>query len=165
MPLPDLEAALSSFQQVLQAGIIDVQPGALDKTLFVHIDRPTGDEHRLTYVRLQGKEVTAMVQLLPDQPYEGEPCFSVGWAVPKHLRGQGRAAEAFTAAIKELRNGVKRSGMTAFYVEAVIGEDNIASQRTAEKVIAPTPVLRDLDKDAGVPIVQYVRRIDATTEL
>jgi hypothetical protein len=43
--------------------------------------------------------------------------------------------------------------------------NNIASQRTAAKAIARKPVAEDLDKDAGVPVVQYVRLIEADTDL
>lgn len=162
MPLPDVAGALESFQQALDAGDIHIQPGALDGELFVHMDRPNG-ETRLTYVRLEHKKVTAMVQFIPCDKVEGEPCFSVGWAVPEELRGQGRACEAFIAAVKELRHGFAPY-MAAFWVEAVVGTDNIASQHVAEKVIS-VPISTDTDKFAGVPIVQYLRRIDAHTVL
>lgn len=140
-----------------------MQPGTLDPTLFVHMDQPNG-ESRLTYVRLDGKKVTAMVQFIPCDPVEGEPCFSVGWAVPEDLRGQGRAGEVFTAAVKEMRHGFGPSGMKAFWVEGVVGVDNKASQRAAEKFIS-APVATDTDSYAGVPVVQYLRRIDSQTQL
>lgn len=163
MPLPDVASALKSFQQALNAGKIRLQPGALDGKLFVHMDRPNG-ELRLTYVRLECRKVTAMVQFIPCDPVEGEPCFSVGWAVPKELRGQGRAGEAFIAAVKELRHGFAPQGMATFWVEAVVGADNKVSQRVAENVIS-APVATDSDSFAGVPVVQYLRRIDAQTTL
>ena len=163
MPLPDVASALKSFQQALRAGEIRLQPGALDGEFFVHSDRPNG-ELRLTYVRLERRKVTAMVQFIRCDPVEGEPCFSVGWAVPEELRGQGRAGEAFIAAVKELRHGFAPHGMTAFWVEGVVGVDNKASQRVADKVIS-APVATDTDSLAGVPIVQYLRRVDTQTQL
>lgn len=163
MPLPDLASALASFQQAFAAGYIQLQPGALDPAIYVFMDRPN-QEVRLTYVRLKGRTVTALVQFMPTEEVEGEPCFSVGWAVPTKFQGNGRSGEAFLAALKELRHGMSRQGMNAFWVEGVVGADNIASQRMAEKVIsAPTKTGRD--KFAGVPVVQYLRRIDAGTEL
>ncbi len=163
MPLPDIAGALKSFQQAFSAGAIGLQHGALDPELFVHVDRPNG-EMRLTYVRLQGKKVTAMVQFIPCDPVKGEPCFNVGWAVPEELRGQGRSGEAFIAALKEMRHGFASHGMAAFWVDGVVGADNVASQRVAERVIS-APVTTDIDSTAGVPVVQYLRRIDAQTQL
>jgi RimJ/RimL family protein N-acetyltransferase len=72
----------------------------------------------------------------------------VGWAVPEELRGQGRAGEAFIAAIKELRHGFAPHGMTAFWVEGIVGADNKSSQRVAEKFIS-APVSIDTDRLYG----------------
>lgn len=163
MPLPDIAGALKSFQQAYNAGEIRLQPGALDPELFMHMDRPNG-ELRLTYVRLEGKKVTAMVQFVPCDAVEGEPCFNVGWAVPEEWRGQGRSGEAFIAAVKEIRHGFAPHGMAAFWIEGVVGADNLASQRVAERVIS-APMATDIDSTAGVPVVQYLRRIDAQTQL
>lgn len=162
MPLPDLTSALASFQQALDAGHIRLQPGALDPALHVYMDRPNG-EVRLTYVRLDGRTVTAMIQFMPTDEVEGEPCFSVGWAVPAKFQGRGRSGEAFLAALKELRHGMSRH-MTAFWIEGVVGADNIASQRMAEKVIS-APTKTGIDKFADVPIVQYLRRVDTQPPL
>jgi hypothetical protein len=54
--------------------------------------------------------------------------------------------------------------MKAFWVEGVVGADNIASQRMAEKVIS-APTKTGTDKFADVQVVQYLRRIDAQTEM
>ncbi len=163
MALPDLSLALRSFQQALDNGQIALRPGSLDAQLFVHLDRPNG-ELRLTYVRLEQAKVTALVQFIQADPVAMEPCFSVGWAVPEELWGQGRVGEAFMAAVKELRHGMAPQGMTAFWIEGIVGADNKASQRAAEKVIS-APVATDTDSHAGVPVVQYIRRIDAQTQL
>lgn len=163
MPLPDLASALASFQQAFTAGYIQLQAGVLDPAIYVFMDRPN-EEVRLTYVRLKGRTVTALVQFVPTDKVEGEPCFSVGWAVPAKFRGHGRSGEAFLAALKELRHGMSRQGMKAFWVEGVVGADNIASQRMAEKVIS-APTKTGTDKFADVQVVQYLRRIDAQTEM
>jgi hypothetical protein len=163
MSLPDVAGALQSFQQAFDAGQISLRAGTLDGNIFVHLDRPNG-ELRLTYVRTEHGTVTAMVQFIRCDPVEGEPCFSVGWAVPAAYRDQGRAGEAFIAAIKELRHGLAPTGVKAFWVEGIVGADNKASQRVAEKVIS-APVSTDTDSRAGVPIVQYLRRIDEQTTL
>jgi RimJ/RimL family protein N-acetyltransferase len=137
-------------------------PGTLDDKLFLHIDRP-GDDVRLTYVRLDGQTVTAFIQFIPTEPVDGEMCFSVGWAVPEELRGQGRAAEAFLVALKEMREGFSQK-VNSFWIEGIVEMDNLASQRVAARVISASPK-PSVDGEAGVPILQYLRHIDASTQL
>ncbi len=161
--MPDLTSAMKSFEQALRTGTISVQPGALDAEIFAHLDKPNG-EPRLTYVRLDGRTVTAMVVLIQCEPVDGEQCYNVGWAVHEKFQGQGRAAEAFKAAVNELRYGLSRHGVSAFYVEAVVDVNNKASQRVAEQVISPA-VKTDTDCYAGVPVIQYLRKVEADTAL
>lgn len=161
---PDISSALQSFQQAFSDGHIDVRPCKLDGKLFLHVDRPTVDDMRLTYVRLQGKTVTSMVQMLRAEPVEGLPCVSVAWAVPPEFRGEKRAGETFLAALREFRHGFAQSGPKSFYVEGVAKVDNIPSRRTAEKVFL-SPGMEGIDKEANVPIFQYLRRIDPATEI
>lgn len=161
--MPDLTSTTKSFEQALEIGAITVQKGALDSKLFLHLDKPNG-EPRLTYVRLDGKTVTALVMFIQCEPVEGERCYNVGWAVPEKFQGQGRAAEAFKAAVNELRHGLARHGASTFYVEAVVDVDNKASQRVAEKVVSPA-VKTATDSYAGVPVIQYLRKIEAETVL
>lgn len=163
MPLPDVSSALKSFQQALTENALQVQRGDLDREMLVHMDRPNG-ETRLTYARVSGRTVVVLIQFIPCDPYEREPCFNVGWAVAEAYQGQGKAREAVVAALKEMRNGFARAGIEAFWVEAIIGEDNVASQRLAEAVLS-VPVNRALDSFSGDPIVQYLRRVDTQTEL
>ncbi|WP_333995636.1 GNAT family N-acetyltransferase [Burkholderia orbicola] len=163
MPLPDVAGALKSFQQALAANAITVQRGDLDRNLLVHMDRPNG-ETRLSYAQMAGRSVVALVQFIPCDPVEGEPCFNVGWAVAEAYRGQGKARGVVVAAIKEMWNGFSRAGMTAFWIEAIVGEDNVASQRLAEKVLFE-PIKKGADSYSGDPIIQYLRRIDAQSEL
>lgn len=91
-----------------------------------HFDRPN-DEPRFTYVHVEGQTVTALANFTPNGSMDGSPCWAVGYAVPEALRGQGRGRDIVQAGIAELRSGFK--GHPPFYVEAVIGIDNIASQR------------------------------------
>lgn len=163
MPLPDVAGALKSFQQALAVNAITVQRCDLDRDMVVYMDQPNG-ETRLSYARMAGNTVVALVQFIPCDPVEGEPCFNVGWAVAEPYQGQGRAHGAISAAIKEMQNGFNRSGMKAFWVEAIVGEDNIASQRLAEKILSG-PMKKATDSYSGDPIVQYLRRFDDQSEL
>ncbi len=150
--------ALQSFQNELLHGGIQPQPCLGDPNLFIYTDRPLG-EPRITYARLKGKTVTAFVMFAFDDPIEGIPCFGIGYAVPEAYRNEGRAKEVVKAAIADLRDGLARSGRTVFYVEAIVGTNNRASQRVAEQVISDAPVAVT-DKLSGLPAFQYVRKIE-----
>lgn len=86
------------------------------------------------------------------------------WAVAEAYRGQGKAGVAVLASLRKMRNGFARAGMKAFWVEAIVGEDNIASQKLAQRVTS-APVEKSTVSTSGDPIVQYLRRIVAQAEL
>lgn len=65
------------------------------------------------------------------------------------------------AAIAELSNRLAHNGIRAFHIEAIVGADNVASRQVAAATISPvaTPAI---DQYSGVPVFQYVRKIEAT---
>jgi hypothetical protein len=156
--MTDPSDALRSFQQALVDGEIQLQRGKIDSELFVHSDRPQG-EMRLTYVRLQRQTVTALAIAVLTEPIEGIPCFQLGVAVPEPYRGQGRAKSIVEAAIIEMKSGLARNNIRAFYVEAIVGTHNEASQHVAAATISTTPVAVT-DEFSGLPALQYLCKID-----
>jgi hypothetical protein len=155
--MTDPSDALTSFQQALLDGEIQLQRGQLDPELFVYADRPNG-EMRLTYVRLERQTVTVLVILAPIEPIGGTPCFQIGVAVPEAYRNQGRAREAMIAAIAELKCGLARNKVPTFYVEAIVGTHNEPSQHVAAATLSTTPV-KVTDQFSGLPALRYVRKI------
>ncbi|ANK92739.1 hypothetical protein AMK01_CH03316 [Rhizobium sp. N6212] len=156
--MTDPMTALISFQQELKRGSIDLQRCETDPNLFVHVDRPAGTP-RFTYVKLDGKTVTAMAIFAVVEPIDRIRCFHLGYAVPEKLRGQGKGKDIVAASIKELVNGFSRTPITTFYIEAIIGADNDASHKIASKVLSgmPTPVT---DEVSGLPAFQYLKKIN-----
>lgn len=155
--MTDPSNALQSLQaELLRVGVTQLQRGVLDRDLRVHFDKPDGGL-RVTYVRLDGSTVTAFVEFASCEPIERTPCYAVGYAVPEKYRNQGRAKEILKAALSEMQRGFGRLG--AFYVEAIVGADNRASQRVAEQVISGAPEAIT-DKVSGLPAFRYVRRIE-----
>jgi len=156
--MTDPTTALQSFQQELLRGAMQLRPGVLDKNLYLYVDNPNG-QTRFTYVKLKGKKtVTAFVEFATCEPIEGRPCFALGYAVPEAYRKQGRAKEAVSAAMSEMRHGFGRIGMI-FYIEAIVGADNKASQHIAEQLISDTPEAIT-DEISGLPAFRYVRKIE-----
>lgn len=155
--MTDPSDAMKSFQAALSNGQLRLQQCDLDGDLFVHLDHPN-DKPRFTYVRLLDSAVTAFVMLVLADPIDGIPCFQIGYAVPEPCRRRGFARSAVSAAIDELKNGLARAGITTFFVEAVVGTDNSASQRVAVSTISGAPN-GITDGVSGLPALQYLRKI------
>jgi RimJ/RimL family protein N-acetyltransferase len=150
----DPSDGLESFQQALLSGQIELQPGILDNDLYLHVDEPNG-EKRITYVRLDGTTVTAFVNFAWSDPIEGVPCLGVGYAVPEAYRNQGRAKEIVNAAISDMQHTFGR----AFFVEAIVGTDNIHSQHVAAQVISAESEAVT-EQHSGLPALRYVRKVE-----
>jgi RimJ/RimL family protein N-acetyltransferase len=159
--MTDVMPAMESFQaELLLLGEEKPERGVLDRELYVHMDRPKGG-FRATYVRLEGRTITAYIEFAPCDPIDGKPCFNIGYAVPEAYRNQGRAKEIVRAAIAEMQHDSVQYGQPVFYVEAIVGADNKASRRVAEQTISDKPK-KIKDGISGKPAFQYVRKIEAT---
>ncbi len=157
--MTDPSDGMKSFQKELRRGGIAIQVTKTDPNLFVHLDAPNGPpEIRFTYVRLKGQTVTAMVIFAAQRPEDGKPYFAVGYAVPKRFQKQGRAKDILVAALADMQAGLFRNGFPEFYIEAILGADNVASRKIAEQVISDEPeaITEGL---SGLPGFKYVRRI------
>lgn len=155
--MTDPTNALTSFQEHLPD--LELQQCELDKDLYLHVDRPAGPESlRFTYVRIEDSTVTALAMLALGQRMEDGPCFELGYAVPEHLRGEGRAQSAVRAALAEIKHGFGRAGAKPFYVQAVVARDNVASQRVAAQTLVATPE-EITDAFSGVPAIRYLHKV------
>lgn len=154
--------ALRDFRRALAQREVAVQRAELTAGVYVHVDTPAGAP-RYTYALVEGSEVTAVALLALTEPIEGVPTFQLGYAVIEACRGEGRGQRIATAAVEEVCHGLRRNGISSLYFEAVVGRDNIASIRIAEKVIGG-PATECLDHFSGTPAVQYQRLIDSTAK-
>ena len=159
--LVDPMDALKSFEPALKAGKISVQPGEVDAKVFVHLDYPNG-ERRVTYVRFNNTSLSSLAIIIPTDAYKGERCFQIGYAVPQHLRKRGFGKDIARSAIAEFRAGMSRNGVNSFYVEAVVGTKNVASQKVAESIFGK-PVKEGVDEYSNEPIFQYMLKIGDDT--
>jgi len=155
--MTDPSDSLRSFQQAVLDGDLHLRCGEIDQELFVHSDQPEG-KARLTYARLQRQTVTALAIAVLTEPIEGVPCFQLGVAVREAYRGQGRAKSIVEAAIVEIKNGLARHNIRAFYVEAIVGAHNESSQYVAAAILSRTPI-EITDEFSGLPALQYLRKV------
>lgn len=159
--MTDPHEGLISFQRALKGREIHLHRCRTDENLYVHVDKPTSEVVRYTYTRLLRNGVSTGISILVMvDPYEGLPCFQVGYAVPEKLRGKGFATDVLTASIKELRAGLTLNGVNVpLFIEAMIDKKNEASIRVAEKVLGPR--LREtVDKETGTPAYQFMLKVN-----
>ncbi len=78
--------------------------------------------------------------------------------MPKKFQKQGRAKEILVVAIADMQAALARNGMPEFYIEAILGADNMASRKIAEQVISngPEAITENL---SGLPAFKYVRKV------
>jgi hypothetical protein len=149
--------AFKTFEPALRSGELEVHPGTVHPDLLVHLDHPNG-EMRLTYARMSEIAVSAIAIIIPAEFENGLPVFQIGYAVAQHLRKRGIGKEIAQAAIDEFTAGMAKSGIVHFYIEAMVGVKNIASQKVAAHVIGGTPK-ETADHNSGEAALQYMREI------
>jgi GNAT superfamily N-acetyltransferase len=155
--MTDPTDSLLGFQKALDDRELHLQRGERDKELFVHADQPQG-VMRLTYVRIDQGIATALAVFVIAEPLEGLPCFQLGIAVPETHRRRGLAKAIVEAAIAEMKHGFARNNIASFYIEAIVGADNIASQRVVAATLSDKPK-EIIDKFSRLPALQYLRKV------
>lgn len=149
--------ALSGLQTALLAGVVRLSPCELSDDIHVLLDHPNG-RPRFTFARMAGSQVQAIALFVLTEPVEGLPCFQVGYAVIESMRGKGLGSNSLQQGIEELRQGLSRTPMKEFFLEAVVSADNEPSKKIAERLISSRPE-SCIDIHSGVPAYQYLRRI------
>ena len=130
-----------------------------DSGISVFFDNPEG-VLRLTYAMMEGDTVVAYSVFLKDKPINGVAVFDVGYAVLEEYRGKGMASHVLKNSIDFLTNTMKSANaFTSYYIEAIIGVNNTASNKLAHKVISDKPK-QIVDMHSGEDAYQYLRLIN-----
>jgi RimJ/RimL family protein N-acetyltransferase len=147
----DSTAALRAFQRDLDK--LSLTPCPAEPTLFYHIDEPLGTV-RLTFVRLQGRTVTALATFFASHPVDGVMDFHGFFAVPEALQNQGRAKDILAAALRQLGRNIAQSGVDSIRVILLVDAENTAAQRVAEAIVPHRPTTAT-DHATGRPALLY----------
>ncbi len=148
--------ALNGLQSALDAGAVQLRPCDLHPQMKMMMDEPTG-KPRFTYALVDGGKVQAVALFALVDPNEGLNCFKVGFAVLEKLRGKGVASRILQQSIDELRNGLGRTPMKEFYVEAIVSTGNDASNAICRKILSASPS-SCVDAFSKEPALQYLRK-------
>lgn len=147
---------LRSYQKALNSGDF-TDPNDLSGR-YIPLDGEVPSGKRYDFVRVVGPEVQALAIFGEDEPIDGVPCLSVGYAVSESMRGCGLAVEAVNLGIHELIKKFTASGPFSFYVEAVVDVTNEPSIRVAEKLF-PESRLQVLESESGRRAWQFKKLI------
>jgi hypothetical protein len=123
----------------------------------MHSDKPQG-QLRFTYARMEGKKVVSIVVIIPAEPIERVPCMAIGYATHKLRRKKGLAIKTIKASLKEFEHGMNRNGVSEMMIEAIVGKENIASQKVAERVFKVEP-REGTDQFSGEACLAYVGKL------
>jgi hypothetical protein len=145
--------SLTSFQKALLNGLITPSSCEIHPKLKILLDDANGTP-RITYALIEGNEVKGVAVFIPADPVEGKPCFGVGYAVADEHKMQGVGTKLLKESIEEMQHGFRNS-FPEFYVEAIVGVDNMASNKLALKVISDTSQPGN-DSYSGKAINQYL---------
>ena len=154
----DMLKALADRQLSLAHGELHLRPAASLPGLYA-CAREEDAGPVLSYILVEGKKVTAMVNFRPRAAIKGDPAYNIELAVPEDRRGSGRGLDAVSAALLELRHELGRAGVEAFQVQAIVETDNPASMRIAEQAISESPEPAT-DLYSGKPALRYLRRLE-----
>lgn len=150
----DPSDALTSFQDALDKNLITLSSCALHPEMKVLEDDAVGTP-RITYALLDGKKVKGIAIYVPAEPLDGLTCFGLGYAVGKSYRNQGIAKQIIQKSLEEMQARFKKH-IPKFYVEAIVGIDNHASNKIAHKLLSKEPKACN-DSYSGKPAQQFVR--------
>ena len=158
-------ASLRSLQSALDTRLITLQQMPtcqVHPRLRVLLDSPAPGISRFTYAVLDARParttVLAIALFTVTDPIEGIPCFQTGCAVLESQRRKGIGALILRDALDEFRHGMDQTQMTEFYVEAVVGAHNLASNRIAARVLTDNAAVIT-DEISDGPAFQYLRLV------
>lgn len=148
---------LNGLQLALNAGTVQLSQCDVHPGLKVLLDHPNNTP-RFTYAQVDGKSVQAIALIVLTEPLEALPCFQLGFAVVEPLRGRGVGSRIVRQAMDELVNGLSRTPMKEFYLEAVVSRENHASIAILKRLISEPPKSCK-DGFSGDSAFQYLQKI------
>ena len=149
------------LQEAIDRDVVRLRPGDVYPDLGVWMDKPAG-RPRLTYAKTTGRTVEGIALFVHTDPIDGIPCFQTGYAVIETIRRKGVGSDIVTKGIEEMKNGLRRNGVKEFYVEAVVGVGNVASNKLAKRLLSDTPE-EITDELSGEQAFQYLKLIKCSS--
>ena len=160
--MTDPNDALNSLQKALNDGSVRLNKCELNEDLQVLLDHPNGVP-RFTYAVVKNGTVQSVAIFALASPYQGLPCIQIGYAVNIKARGRGLGSKTVQMSIDEFKNGMSRSGVKDFFLEAVVSITNDPSKVIADRMISNLPTAC-VDQFTNEPALQYLLRVGSTPQ-
>lgn len=155
--MADPMSALFNFQKEIFAGM-PTTASVDSPNIRIFRDELNG-RTRFSYARVEQGQVRSLVMFVSGGTKDGVPCFDASYAVASPWRGSGYAKEILAQGIKELSSGLRQAtGLSAFWIVAVIGAENYASQSVAKSALSDT-FEKSVDELSGLPALLFERLI------
>lgn len=133
-------AAFNSFQSALNEGAIQTFSGIIHKELRAHTDTPEG-VLRFTYALMDtGTKIKSSCVAIMSEKYKDKPCFDIGITTAEEFRNNGFAKQILTQAMDELKDILSKNGVSEFYLEMKVDNDNDFSHKLCSKLADDTLV-------------------------
>lgn len=158
MKMADPMNALNNYQNNVDAYELDP-----DRMVdgFLRLQGPKGNGFTVEFIKIVDREVQALAIFALEEPINGVPRFSVGYAVANKHRRRGLGFEAITIGIKELKRQVRAQNVSKFYVEALISNTNQPSIGLAKKIFSEDGV-PNVDAESGTPSLLFYKLIQTS---
>lgn len=154
--MTDPMSGLNSLQTEIYNGI-PLSQCKLNYDLKMFYDKPNGC-HRFSFVKIESNIIKAFATFVIVDSINDLPTFSLGYAVPEKFRGSGLATDIVEKSINEVKAEFKRNGISGFYIEAVVGVQNLASQKISKKILA-SEFEEIIDSLSGEKAYYYLRLV------
>jgi len=151
---------LQSLRKALRLGEMEMHGGA--RTGLHAIPGKAGGPS-LSFLHFEDGDPVAWVDFAPTEPVEELPCYNLACAVLPEASGRGVARAALGAALAELRGRLAQAGTRAYFVEALVLENNQATRRLAETLVSPEGVATSTPW-SGEAAYRYLGRFEAAPE-
>jgi GNAT superfamily N-acetyltransferase len=155
IPLKSFEKAVNKKDKALT-----IRLSELDLTYRIVFDNPEPDVTRITIGKFWGRNLIGYVQVVPAEDIEGVPAFGLGWAVSESHQRKGYGKQIVEQAVIEVKDLFAKKGLHDFWLEAIVGDTNKASNKVAVHSFGPH-VKHSFDTNSGAPIFQYWKRIQS----
>ena len=130
--MADPTLIIHELQRTLNDGcVLDDFKIKEDLFLFKNEWQPGMD--RFTFAKVVNREVVA-VSIFCYDPIDKHHCYNVSYAVNEKYQGKGLAVTLVKTSLEILFKELKLKNIESFILEAIIGETNIPSIKTAKKI-------------------------------
>lgn len=152
------EEGLQHIALAVKSGSVALEKGRLSPNLYAHLDTPNGTP-RITYVMLSPGDETKVIArcvLLLDRTEGNRSVWQMECAVLGPERSKGVGRRLVEQSLVEFEAGMKGKLKSGYFIEAIVDDGNIASNKIANFCIGGKEKVKD---PSGASVNSYLKRV------